>query len=248
MGLMRSLEYATVAAAAMTAAVLYSTQVQAVTFAEMEDAGETLGTAQEIPSSPSFLESISGMLAGFDDPADLFRVFLTGGQTFSATTVGGADFDSRLYLFDSQGMGIYFNDDASIDTTQSTLPANSAFTPTQSGFYYLGVALPEYAPVNADGDYIFPGLTDFPIDVPVEDIVTGVYGPTGAGGSGRFSGFDGAILSDGGSYTIQLTGARSDAPAASVPEPTSALTLLVLGMVGAGLQLRKREQSHANPS
>ncbi|HEY9880166.1 MAG TPA: hypothetical protein V6D29_17050 [Leptolyngbyaceae cyanobacterium] len=246
---MRLLNYATAATISMLVAASYSTQAQAVTFTEVDDAGESLGTAQVIPDSPSLLESISGILSGFDDPADLFRIFLTDGQSFSASTVGGSDFDTRLYLFDSQGLGVYFNDDASVDTMQSTLPANTAFTPTQPGFYYLGIALPEYAPVSAKGDSIFPSLSDFPIDVPIEDILTGVYGATGSGGSDPFNGFDGAILSDGGGYTVKLTGAQAaPSPSTSVPEPASALTLLVLGAAGAGLELRKKSQAHANPS
>ncbi len=219
---------------------LYPIQAQAFTFTEVDDAGESLSTAQVIPSGPSLLKSISGTLSGFDDPADLFQIFLTAGKSFFASTVGGADFDTRLFLFDADGFGVYFNDDSS-GTLQSTLPANSPFTPTQSGIYYLGISGFDYNPVNAAGERIFPSLADFPVDVPAENIFTGVFGPTGPGGNAPLAGFDGAILNSGGSYTITLTEAES------VPEPSSILALLFVGASGAALRLRnQRKQEQAN--
>lgn len=215
-------------------------QAQAFTFTEVDDAGESLSTAQVISSGTSLLETISGALSGFDDPADLFQISLTAGQSFFASTVGGADFDTRLFLFDANGSGIYFNDDSS-GTLQSTLPTNSSFTPTQSGTYYLGISGFDYNPVNAAGERIFPSFTDFPIDVPAENIFTGVFGPTGPGGNAPLAGFDGAILNSGGSYTIAL------AEAESVPEPSFILALLVVGASGAALRSRnQRKEEQAN--
>lgn len=217
-------------------------KTQAITFNEVDDAGENLNTAQVVSDSSS-LEAISGTLSGFDDPADLFKIFLTGDQPFSATTVSSADFDTRLFLFDSDGSGIYFNDDASSGTLQSTLPANSTFTPTQSGIYYLGISGFDYSPVNTAGERIFPSLADFPVDVPAEDIFTEVFGATGPGGDAPLDGFDGAILNSGGSYTIALTGAAGVGAAAAVPEPSSILALLVIGGAsGATMQLKKQKQ------
>jgi hypothetical protein len=225
----------TMAMSALVAA-LSPLQAQAFTFTEIDDAGESLGTAQIIPSGSSLLESISGTLFGFDDPADLFQISLTSGQSFFASTVGGADFDTRLFLFDAEGFGVYFNDDSSSSTLQSTLPANSSFTPTQSGTYYLGISGFDYSPVNAAGERIFPSLADFPVDVPAENIFTGVFGPTGPGGDAPLNGFDGAILNSGGSYTIALSQAES------VPEPSSIAALLVAGASGTALRLRNRKK------
>jgi hypothetical protein len=220
--------------------VLSPIQAQAFTFTEVDDAGESLSTAQIIPSGTSLLESVSGTLSGFDDPADLFQIFLTSGQSFFASTVGGADFDTRLFLFEADGSGVYFNDDSS-GTLQATLPANSSFTPTQSGTYYLGISGFDYSPVSAAGDRIFPSLADFPVNVPAEDILTGVFEPTGPGGDAPLAGFDGAILNSGGSYTIALTEAES------VPEPSSILALVIAGASGVALRLRnQRKQEQAN--
>lgn len=208
-------------------------------YSETEDAGETLGTAQDA-SDFAMLQSISGMLSGFDDPADLFKISLVGGQPFFASTVGGADFDTQLFLFDSEGFGVYSNNDAG-GTLQSTLPADSPFTPSESGTYYLGISGFDYSPVNADGENIFPSLFDFPIDVPAEDILSGVYGPSGPGGDAPLEGFDGAILTGGGSYTISLS-----QPSAAVPEPTSLLALLAVGAAGTLLGLKHQKSAYAN--
>lgn len=216
--------------------VLSPAQVQAFTFTETGDAGESLSTAQIVTPGPSPLESIAGTLSGFNDPADLFQIFLTGGQPFSATTVGGASFDTRLFLFAADGSGVYFNDDSSSTTLQSTLPANSLLTPTRSGIYYLGISGFDYNPVNASGEAIFPGLADFPVDVPVENIFTGVFGPIGPGGGAPIDTFNGAILNEGGSYEIALTGAEG------VPEPSSILALAIAGASGTVLRLRKKKR------
>lgn len=212
-------------------------RVEAFAFNEAGDAGESLSTAQVISGS-SPLESITGTLSGFNDPADLFQLFLTGGKTFSATTVGNASFDTRLFLFDGKGFGVYFNDDASTSTFQSTLPANNSFTPTLSGIYYLAIAGFDYGALNANGDRIFPGINDFSIDVPESSIFTGVFGPSGSGGALPLDTLDGQILNEGGGYTIALTGAEA------VPEPISTVGLLIAGASGAVLRMRKKQQSN----
>ncbi len=90
-------------------APMSSGQAQAATFTEIGDAGETLSAAQVISTGQQPLESICGALSG---DADLFQTLVTGGWTFLATTVGGAGFDTQLFLFDSAGMGVYWNDDS----------------------------------------------------------------------------------------------------------------------------------------
>lgn len=218
---------APIAAISLLATVLASGQAQAVTFSEVSDAGETLNTAQVVQtglgSQP--LESISGTLSG---DADLFKIFLTGGETFSATTASGASFDTQLFLFDSTGRGIYGNDNASSTPglNQSTLPTGG-FSPTASGIYYLAISGFNYDPVSSRGK-IFP---DFP-----ETSFNAVVGPTGPGGGSPLSGFDGAILDNGGSYTISLTGAKS------VPEPSSVLGTLALAAWGVGSLLKNKKK------
>ena len=47
--------------------------------------------------------------------ADVYRICLSDGDSFSASTVGATTpttLDTQLFLFDSQGYGVYANDDA----------------------------------------------------------------------------------------------------------------------------------------
>lgn len=146
--------------------ILASNKVQAATFTEIDDAGETLSTAQVIQTGLQ-VESISGSLSR---DADLYKIFLNGGQTFSATTINsdtsnipvddllgspnGILADPQLFLFDSFGKGVYANDDTSF-SSQSILPSGE-FSPSQSGIYYLAISSFNYDPVSAGGE-IFVG-------------------------------------------------------------------------------------------
>ncbi|MEO0539698.1 MAG: PEP-CTERM sorting domain-containing protein [Cyanobacteria bacterium P01_A01_bin.105] len=208
---------------------------QAVTFTETSDAGETLGDAVSVTAGLSApLESITGVLAG---DADLFKIFLTGGQLFSATTLTGDSLlnlpidetlgipielvsDPQLFLFDEAGIGVYANDDTFF-SAQSALPSMS-LSPTESGIYYLGIASNDYDPVSVGGE-IFP-----------DEPFTAVLGPTGPGGDAPLEGFAGTSTSSG-SYVISLTGAQvlpaTESPT-GVPEPATLLGLLALAAFG----------------
>jgi len=166
------------------------------------DAGDTLKTAQ-LPIGDGAHTSITGNLrdaAGVGDvnDADLYQVCLTGDGTFSATTNpttagASADFDSQLFLFNSNGLGVYGNDDSKGGAGPSLLPAGHALTPSAPGVYYLAISSFNNDPQSTGGD-IFPGDSN------------AVEGPTGPGGGSPLSGWSG----DGGSsgrYVIVLTGA-----------------------------------------
>jgi hypothetical protein len=153
---------------------------------EQGDAGGLPATAQDLTAGE--VGTISGQLSdGYD--ADLFRVCLSGGQTFSATTVGLTDVDSQLFLFDANGLGIYANDDGT--TRQSTLPANDALTPQAPGDYILGISPYDRDPWSSAGE-IFRN-------------VAFVTPANGRGGAAPVESWDGAPR-DSGSYTIALTG------------------------------------------
>ena len=66
--------------------------------AEIGDAGQSLADAQVIPGGSETLEAIAGTISPEND-VDLFQITLAG-EGFSATTVGGAEFDTQLFLFD----------------------------------------------------------------------------------------------------------------------------------------------------
>ena len=212
------------------ALVLIPTQVKAVSFTQTKEAGETLTSAQVIPSGPLSLESISGTISQ-TNPANLFKIFLTGGKTFSATTKinPGSLADPQLFLFDSSGKGIYANDDESINTQQATLPKGE-FSPSDAGIYYLGISGFDYNPVGTNGSKIFP---DFP-DVDFKTVVKS------SGDGFQLEEFDGLIL-DGGSYNITLTGVQT-AGTKAVPEASSGLGLLAFGVLSTGAIASRRRQ------
>jgi hypothetical protein len=168
----------------------------AAPYAETGDAGDLPGTAQNTSGSGD-LTAITGTAGGPD--ADMYRICLTGGGTFSATTVGGAGFDTQLFLFDSAGMGIEANDDTGGGGgLQSTLSAGG-LSPAARGVYHLAISRFDNDPVSLGGQ-IFP-------DTPL----TAVVGPTGPGGGQAISGWTGTLAvggAVGGPYQITLTGAR----------------------------------------
>ena len=198
---------------------------------EVGDAGFLPSNAQAtIGSGP--LTAIRGSLGNppasnpfpFNQPLadpDMYVIRLTGGGTFSATTVGqpGTINDTLLYLFDASGRGVYANDDAvGSNTFRSTLPANTPLTPTAPGLYYLLITQANYIPFSFDPlDPNRNELNIFPI-FPQR----AVYGPTGPGGAFPIATYDGNFASELGSYTIALTGATF-----AVPEPSSLLLIAI---------------------
>ncbi|MBD2511679.1 filamentous hemagglutinin N-terminal domain-containing protein [Nostoc muscorum FACHB-395] len=163
----------------------------AIPYTEVGDAGELPSTAQTANSSTSgtVVSSISGTLNN-DNDIDLYQLFLSTGQKFTATTVGGTDVDTQLFLFDGNGLGLVMNDDdykADDETRQSTLPLGEAFTAPVSGKYYLGISSYENNPRSSRGAIFEDGS------------------PTGAGAELPVSGWDENLGSASGAYTINLT-------------------------------------------
>jgi hypothetical protein len=168
---------------------------------EATDAGDSLKTAQ-VPVGAGAHTSITGNLrdaSGLPDgnDADIYQVCLTGGGTFSATTNPNTSVpDPQLSLFNSNGFGVYGNDDK-VGSNQSTLPAGDALTPSAPGVYYLAISAFDNDAVSTGGEIFDDGLSD-----------PGPSGPTGPGGGSPISGWDGngnAITVS--RYVIVLTGA-----------------------------------------
>lgn len=202
---------------------------QAATFAE--DVGQLIPDAQVIPPGSSVLDSIAGDLFNQND-VDLFQITLTGSKTFSATTEGGASFDTQLFLFDEDGFGVYGRDDDSPSTRVSTLPANHPLTPTEAGIYYLAIASFNNDPVSSEG-LIFDNDEFAPYN--------NVLGPISPGGEAPLSGFNnlgGSV----GSYTIALTGVKS------IPEPSSLLGTLAFGAFSTSWLLKRKLETQESAS
>jgi hypothetical protein len=101
--------------------------------AESGDAGQTLTSAQVIPGGSGQLDAITGAISS-DNDVDIFQISLAG-DSFSASTVGGASFDTQLFLFDSSGVLIAENDDSE-GTLQSTISSSSL----AAGDYFLAIS------------------------------------------------------------------------------------------------------------
>ena len=181
--------------------------------------------------------SISGFLdrntAGLYD-ADLYKIYLTGGGTFSATITGNAVGNStpvsevaQLFLFDSAGNGIYGHD--------STLPANNPLTPLAPGEYYLGITQTGLAPA-------FRTVSSFFREDFIFDNNSGLVGPKPD--VGTLFDFAPGAFRDAASkpevrYQIELTGTTP------VPEPADGLGLLAIGVLGTLAKLKANKKAKA---
>ena len=162
---------------------------------ETGDAGELPATAQDLSTEP--VDQVSGSFATGAD-ADLYRVCLEGGGTFSASTVGGSEVDTQLFLLDAEGHGVYANDDAE-GTRQSALPSLDPLTPSAPGAYLLGVSPYNRDPHGATSP-IFPNSGGVLAPISDEPLASWI-------GSAR----------RGGTYGIALTGTTTCAPADETP-------------------------------
>ena len=158
-------------------------------YAENADAGELPGTARTVLGSGS-LTQITGTLSL--NNADMYRISICDFANFSASTVGGASFNTQLFLFDANGMPVEFDDDT-LANTQSTI--TNQFV-TANGDYYLAISAADRDPVSSTGAIW--------LDTPF----TTQRGPDGPGAANAISGWTGT--GDPGAtpaYTITLTGA-----------------------------------------
>jgi filamentous hemagglutinin family protein len=169
-------------------------------FTEVGDAGQLPGTAQPVnsPTDGTTFNAISGNLDNGND-VDLYQLFLTEGQPFTASTVDGTEVDTQLFLFDGSGLGLSSNDD-SANTLQSTVPLNEPFTPAASGTYYLGISSYNNDPRSSQG-YIFGDSGE----------------PTGPGAGLPLSEWIANDASGSGAYTITLN-PQPDSPTLN-PQP-----------------------------
>ncbi len=150
------------------------------------DAGDLPDTAQ-VPSGSGDLTGIRGNLDPSD--ADMFRIRICDYANFSATTVGGATFDTQLFLFNTDGMGVSFNDDAG--TLQSRITAQFL---SADGDYLIALSGYNHDAVDSAGAIIWAN-TPFGTE----------RQPDGPGAANPIAGWIGT--GGDGPYTIALTGA-----------------------------------------
>lgn len=174
----------------------------------------------QVTIGPGALTSITGKLEGQNgnviDFEDMYCIRITNPTGFRATTIGGAAFDTQLFLFDMAGRGISHNDD-SAGGFLSTLTGQ--FVPA-TGLYHIAITGYNRDPVDVAGGLIWnnsPFGTERAPD-----------GPAAANAIAGWSG-NGAT----GDYVITLEGAEF----CRVPAP-GAMALLGLGGLAAARRRR----------
>jgi hypothetical protein len=183
---------------------------------EVGDAGDLRVSANDMGDS-----AVTQVAGSFTDAADadVYRLCLTDGASFSATSAAYAassdgasaptTLDTQLFLFDSQGYGVYANDDWN-GSRFSKLPAQHRFSPRAGGEYFLAISQYNRDPQSALGEIFqdnFSRLT-FP---------DGVLYANGFGAAETLNGWNGRAPGTSGTYAITLTGTRSCVPPDTTP-------------------------------
>jgi hypothetical protein len=187
---------------------------------EIGDAGDVRVTANDMGDSA--VTRINGTFGDAQD-SDLYRICLANGASFSASTVGGtlpASLDTQLFLFDSEGYGVYANDDWGT-SHGSMLPAQHTYSPSTGGEYFLGISQYNRDPQSSQGE-IFLDTVNWSM------FPDGVEPANGFGAAETLVRWDGRPQGQFGTYRITLTGTAMCAPP-DTTDPTVQITSPVDG-------------------
>lgn len=161
------------------------------TYVETGDAGDLPGSAQDATGQTGDLNAIIGALSSGTD-ADMYAIEVCDSAAFSATTVGGATFDTQLWMFQPSGVGVVLNDDEVGGTTLQSRITNTFVT--TNGIYLLAVSGYDRDPQDASAQALW-------LDLPFRS----ERAPDGPGAANPVASW--AISGASGSYRIDLTGA-----------------------------------------
>jgi hypothetical protein len=164
------------------------------------DAGDLPATAQlvTLPDQTPCQSPVTRVRGdnGTDD-VDMYVICITDPANFVASTIGGAGWDTQLWLFRCDGTGVVFNDD-NPDTgggTQSRID-NRANCIQQGGIYLLAISRYNRDAVDANGNLLW---NNSPFGA--------VRCPDGPGAANPIAGWTGTTPA-GGRYVISLQGAH----------------------------------------
>lgn len=216
---------------ALVATTLLASASVNAQYVETLDAGQTIPTASGTGIPGTSLTSIAGTLSSSTD-ADIFMIRITNAMTFSAIASSISGIDTSLFLFDSTGLPIVANDDASSSSFQGAIPAGNSFTMSLApGIYYLGISLSGNEPVNLSNQLLFT------LDQPTTSLrgmASGLNPKTESNFNGNTS------FPESGSYNIALTSTQS----AAVPEPSN-IAMLIVGAAVVLFLRRFRSKAQA---
>lgn len=173
-------------------ALALSIALPAQSWSEAGDAGDLPDTVQAVLGSGP-LTHISGTLGTGD--VDLYLIHVDDPATFTCTSVGGATFDTQLWIFDRLGHGISFKDDDGV--LQSTLTGQFLGA---AGHVIVGISCYDNDPLDAGNQELW---LDQPYDVERQ--------PDGPGAANAFTHW-GGTTNPSGAYTLTLGGASYAAP------------------------------------
>jgi len=158
---------------------------------ETTDAGQTRDTAVA-PDGTGEIAAINGLLDGGTGATeiDVFQIEICNPAGFSADTAPVTTWDTQLFLFDANGLGVVHND----DTTGLRARLTNALV-TQPGTYYLAISRYNADPVDSGGVLLW-------INTPF----AGQRAPDGPGAANTWEGWAGTFIGTAGAYTIELTG------------------------------------------
>ena len=175
---------------------------------EQGDAGDLRATAQDLGSAP--VTTIWGTFTDASD-ADVYRLCLANGSSFSASTVGATTLDTQMFLFDSDGFGVYANDDAGVAGSHgSRLPANHRFSPDEGGEYFLAISSFNRDPQSDQGEIFQDRFDRF-------SYPDGVLDANGFGSAMPLTGWAGRAPGVPGLYRITVTGSATCVPPDTTP-------------------------------
>ncbi len=183
---------------------------------------------------------ITGTFANASD-ADLYAIRITTPGSFSASTVNSASAaqDTALFLFNSSGVAIATNDDASGTSLDSSLPSgNSLYANLTAGTYYIGISESGNEAINLNSQLLFNGYPGGDTTA-VRGAASGLNPTTLR--TFNSNEFDTTTF---GAYEIDLTSAATAVNPNAVPEP-STWVALGLGSFAAGVTILRRRSSRA---
>ena len=183
------------AAFASIVAVALACAPGAFAASEVGDAGDLPATSQDLGAGA--VTTIWGSFTNAMD-ADVYRFCLADGDSFSASTVGATTLDTQMFLLNSQGYGIYANDDAG-GSRGSLLPAHHRFSPSVGGEYYLAISSYNRDPQSSQGEIFQDNFSRMFYPDAVLD-------PNGFGAAQPIDGWAGRAPGGPGAYRVTLTG------------------------------------------